>query len=155
MEYLQTWKVMESMVAAGKTKAIGVSNFTVEQLEQVRDAPTPPTKPPIRYYHFAWTSPSGLRLWVCVGLQLRTDVDERALSGVASVQPAVNQVELHPYFQQAKMLEYCDANKLVVMGYSPMGSSFDRYPEAHGTTLLKHPARSPPASPPPARAFAS
>ena len=42
MEYLQTWKVMESMVAAGKTKAIGVSNFTVEQLEQVRDAPSPP-----------------------------------------------------------------------------------------------------------------
>ena len=78
--------------------------------------------------------------------QLRTDVDERALSGIASVQPAVNQIELHPYFQQAKMLEYCDANKLVVMGYSPMGSSFDRYPEAHGTTLLKHPARSPPAS---------
>ena len=83
---------------------------------------------------------------VCVGSQLRTDVDERALSGIASVQPAVNQVELHPYFQQAKMLEYCDANKLVVMGYSPMGSSFDRYPEAHGTTLLKHPARSIPAS---------
>ena len=85
---------------------------------------------------------------MCVGSQLRTDVDERALSGIASVQPAVNQVELHPYFQQAKMLEYCDANKLVVMGYSPMGSSFDRYPEAHGTTLLKHPARSPPASRP-------
>ena len=46
LEYLQTWKVMESMVAAGKTKAIGVSNFTVEQLEQVRDAPNP--QPPIR-----------------------------------------------------------------------------------------------------------
>ena len=43
MEYLQTWKVMESMVAAGKTKAIGVSNFTVEQLEQVRDAPNTAT----------------------------------------------------------------------------------------------------------------
>ena len=88
--------------------------------------------------------------------QLRTDVDERALSGIASVQPAVNQVELHPYFQQAKMLEYCDANKVVVMGYSPMGSSFDRYPEAHGTTLLKHPARSArhplPSSPAPLRA---
>ena len=82
-----------------------------------------------------------------MGSQLRTDVDERALSGIASVQPAVNQVELHPYFQQAKMLEYCDANKVVVMGYSPMGSSFDRYPEAHGTTLLKHPARSPRAWP--------
>ena len=32
MEYLQTWAVMESMVAAGKVKAIGVSNFTEEQL---------------------------------------------------------------------------------------------------------------------------
>jgi hypothetical protein len=25
------------------------------------------------------------------------------------------------------------------MGYSPLGSSFDRHPEAHGTTLLKNP----------------
>ena len=56
MEYLQTWKVMESMVAAGKTKAIGVSNFTVEQLEQVRDAPTPPTNHPSVDNPFAWIS---------------------------------------------------------------------------------------------------
>ena len=28
---------------------------------------------------------------------------------------------------------------VVVMGYSPLGSSFDRHPEAHGTTLLKNP----------------
>ena len=56
MEYLQTWKVMESMVAAGKTKAIGVSNFTVEQLEQVRDAPNTATVTHSAYedHPFAW-----------------------------------------------------------------------------------------------------
>ena len=35
MEYLATWKQMESFVASGKTKAIGVSNFTQLQLEQL------------------------------------------------------------------------------------------------------------------------
>jgi hypothetical protein len=29
--------------------------------------------------------------------------------------------------------------EVVIMGYSPLGSSFDRHPEAHGTTLLKNP----------------
>ena len=32
MEYTQTWASMEGMVEAGKCKAIGVSNFTQEQV---------------------------------------------------------------------------------------------------------------------------
>jgi len=38
MEYCQTWGVMEQMVAAGKVKSIGVSNFTQEQLQHLCDS---------------------------------------------------------------------------------------------------------------------
>ena len=96
MEYLSTWACMEGMVAAGKTKSIGVSNFTVAQLEH--------------------------------------------LQSVASIPPAANQIELHPYMQQGEMVAYCASKKIAVMGYSPLGSSAQRSPDAHGTTLLNHPA---------------
>jgi len=34
-EYLDTWTVLEEFVASGKVKAIGVSNFTIDQLRQL------------------------------------------------------------------------------------------------------------------------
>ena len=37
------------------------------------------------------------------------------------------------------MVAYCAEKKIIVMGYSPLGSSAQRSPEAHGTTLLAHP----------------
>jgi len=36
VEYLNTWKVFEGFVREGKVKSIGVSNFTVEQLEYLK-----------------------------------------------------------------------------------------------------------------------
>jgi len=36
------------------------------------------------------------------------------------------------------MVAYCAAHRIAVMGYSPLGSSADRFPAAHGTTLLNH-----------------
>lgn len=35
MEYLQTWRAMETAVELGKVRSIGVSNFTIEQLTHV------------------------------------------------------------------------------------------------------------------------
>ena len=35
MEYTATWAAMEAMVSTGKVKSIGVSNFTVEQLQHL------------------------------------------------------------------------------------------------------------------------
>ncbi|XP_072309630.1 aldo-keto reductase family 1 member D1-like [Eucyclogobius newberryi] len=39
--------------------------------------------------------------------------------------PVSNQVECHPYFTQPKLLEYCCQNDIVIVGYSPLGTSRD------------------------------
>ena len=59
----ETWKAMEALVKKGKVKSIGVSNFSVKNLEIVWQA--------------------------------------------AEIKPVVNQVELHPYFQQQELLDWC------------------------------------------------
>lgn len=38
------------------------------------------------------------------------------------VYPEVNQVEMHLYFQQKKLLKFCQANNILVTAYSPLGS---------------------------------
>jgi diketogulonate reductase-like aldo/keto reductase len=83
---------MEGMKAAGKTRSIGVSNFTTEQLDH--------------------------------------------LITESNIAPAVNQIELHPYFPQQDMVAFCAAKGIKVMGYSPLGSSSDRAPPQHNCTLL-------------------
>ncbi len=36
--------------------------------------------------------------------------------------PEMNQVELHPYLQQAELLEFCSKHQINVTGFSPLGS---------------------------------
>ena len=74
---LQAYRALETLLAAGKVRAIGVSNFMPEHLER--------------------------------------------LLAVAAVVPAVNQIEVHPYFQQTA-LQYVHAEHgILTQAWSPIG----------------------------------
>ena len=51
----------------------------------------------------------------------------------AAIKPAVNEMELHPHFQQPELFDFVVANGIVPVGYSPIGSPArperDRTPE--------------------------
>ena len=51
----------------------------------------------------------------------------------ARIKPAVNQMELHPHFQQPELFDFVRSNGIVPVGYSPIGSPArperDRTPE--------------------------
>ncbi len=75
--YVDTWKALERILAEGRAKAIGVSNFTPTTLER--------------------------------------------LLGEAEVTPAINQIELHPYFSQGRMRALNAEKGLLTEAWSPLG----------------------------------
>jgi len=42
----------------------------------------------------------------------------------ARLQPEMNQVELHPFLQQNKLIDFCRENNIHVTGYAPLGSAY-------------------------------
>jgi len=70
---------------------------------------------------------------------------ERLLNETTIV-PAVNQIELHPYFSQTETREYCKNHDIVVESYSPLGSTssdllhdetLQRIAEQYGRTIAQ------------------
>jgi diketogulonate reductase-like aldo/keto reductase len=74
---IAAYKALETLLADGKVRAIGVSNFLPEHLE--------------------------------------------SLLGQTSVVPAVNQIELHPYFTQAQSREVHARHGILTQAWSPIG----------------------------------
>lgn len=73
--FRRTWKEMEKAYKAGKIRAIGVSNFRIQDLE--------------------------------------------ALAELSDIVPAVNQVELQPYFQQKELVDYCQSRGIQIEAWGP------------------------------------
>ncbi|MFJ8825898.1 aldo/keto reductase [Streptomyces sp. NPDC102467] len=71
------YRALEKLLADGKVRAIGVSNFMVDHLTRLLDATT--------------------------------------------VVPAVNQLEIHPYFQQRDVLDFDDQHHILNQAWSPIG----------------------------------
>jgi diketogulonate reductase-like aldo/keto reductase len=94
---LAAYKAAEQMLADGRARAIGVSNFSPQHLES---------------------------------LLSRTDVV-----------PAVNQVELHPFFTQQTLRDFHAASGIVTQAWSPLGG-VNRYRSADANAVenpLEHP----------------
>ena len=72
----ETWKAMEEIYKSGKAKAVGVSNYMINHLEE-------------------------MKLY-------------------ATIQPAVNQVEFHPFLFKEDLLNYCKENNIILEAHSPL-----------------------------------
>ena len=59
----------------------------------------------------------------------------------ASIAPAMNQVEAHPFLQQNDLLKSCQANDIVFTAYSPLGSKTrpERLSKDNEPSLFEHP----------------
>ncbi|MEU9900543.1 aldo/keto reductase [Streptomyces phaeochromogenes] len=94
---LAAYRALEKLLADGKVRAIGVSNFMVDHLT--------------------------------------------ALLDTATVVPAVNQLEIHPYFQQRVVLDFDDEHGILNQAWSPIGGiTFYRGQGEDRGSVLEDPA---------------
>jgi 2,5-diketo-D-gluconate reductase A len=91
---LAAYRALETLLANGKVRAIGVSNFKADHLDR--------------------------------------------LLGEASVVPAVNQIELHPYFQQPDVQAADTAHDILTQAWSPIGG-ITFYRSGQNTSTLQDP----------------
>src|SRR6266581_880358 len=88
---LEAYRGLETLLADGKVRAIGVSNFMVEHLTKLLDR--------------------------------------------CKVVPAVNQIEVHPYFAQREVQEFAGAHGILTQAWSPIGGITFYRDGSHGSTL--------------------
>ena len=100
----EAYRALETLLANGKVRAIGVSNFMVDHLTALLDA--------------------------------------------AEVVPAVNQIELHPYFNQREVQEFNAERGIVIQAWSPIGGiTFYRRAAQAARWRIRSSSRSPRPTP--------
>jgi diketogulonate reductase-like aldo/keto reductase len=90
---LDAYRALETLLADGKVRAIGVSNFMVEHLTMLLDR--------------------------------------------ATVVPAVNQIEYHPYYQQQDVQNFNAEHGILTQAWSPIGGITFYRDGSHGSTLAE------------------
>lgn len=98
---VETWKTLIELKEQGRIRSIGVSNFRIEDLEQ--------------------------------------------LEAETGVLPVLNQIELHPYFNQPELREYHASKGIVTESWSPLGQGggeledpvITAIAEAHGVSTAQ------------------
>jgi diketogulonate reductase-like aldo/keto reductase len=88
---LEAYRALETLLADGKVRAIGVSNFMVDHLTTLLDR--------------------------------------------ATVLPAVNQIECHPYFAQRDVQDFGAEHGILTQAWSPIGGITFYRDGSHGSTL--------------------
>src|SRR4051812_27259001 len=91
---LEAYRALETLLADGKVRAIGISNFMVDHLTALLDR--------------------------------------------AKVVPAVNQIEVHPYFQQPDVQAFCAQHGILTQAWSPIGG-ITFYRDGEHTSTLQDP----------------
>lgn len=76
-----------------------------------------------------------------IGVSNFSIVKLQALVEASRIKPEMNQIELHPYLQQPKMLEFCKANNIHLTAYAPLGSGDrpDRLKTDNQPIILENP----------------
>src|SRR6266536_5522443 len=88
---LEAYRALETLLADGKVRAVGVSNFMVDHLSRLLDG--------------------------------------------ATVVPAVNQIEVHPYFAQQEVQDFGAEHGILTQAWSPIGGITFYRDGSHGSTL--------------------
>jgi diketogulonate reductase-like aldo/keto reductase len=67
-----------------------------------------------KLYKAGKTKSIGVSNWKISGLEV--------MLKYAEIKPAVNQVEIHPFFPNTALVEYCFSHDILPVAYSPLGS---------------------------------
>src|SRR5690606_39549177 len=59
-----------------------------------------------------------------VNQRYRQSYPTRRSSNLARIQPEMNQVEMHPFLPQQKLVDFCRKNNIHLTAYAPLGSAY-------------------------------